>query len=82
MIQVGNNHHNQNVIFDEKGIHHSLPLDFFMDRYTRSYLKEMEMFIDSLNGKDVPVGADDGVKATMIAFAARKSMEEGRPVKI
>ncbi|MEO5782339.1 MAG: inositol 2-dehydrogenase, partial [Ginsengibacter sp.] len=32
MIQVNNNHHNTNVISDEKGIHHALPLDFFLDR--------------------------------------------------
>ncbi len=83
MIQVGNNHHNTNVISDEKGIHHALPLDFFMDRYARSYLKEMELFIDALvNDKEMPVSGEDGLQATLIAAAAKKSMLENRPVKL
>ena len=83
MIQVENNLHNRNVIYDEKGIHQSLPLDFFMDRYTASYLKEMELFIDALvNGKPMPVDGEDGLEASRIAVAARQSMEKGRPVKL
>jgi myo-inositol 2-dehydrogenase/D-chiro-inositol 1-dehydrogenase len=83
MIQVNNNHHNTNVIYDEKGIHHALPLDFFMDRYAKSYLKEMEVFIDALvNDKEMPVGGEDGLEATLIAVAAKTSMLEGRPVKL
>lgn len=83
MIQVGNNHHHTNVISDEKGIHHALPLDFFMDRYARSYLKEMELFIDALvNDKEMPVGGEDGLAATLIAIAAKTSMQESRAVKL
>jgi len=83
MIQVNNNHHNTNVISDENGIHHALPLDFFMDRYAKSYLKEMELFIDALvNDKEMPVSGEDGLQATLIAVAAKKSMKEGRPVKV
>ncbi len=36
MIQVDNNLHNHNVVYNEKGIHKALPLDFFMDRYAKS----------------------------------------------
>jgi len=83
MIQVDNNLHHRNMIFDENGIHSALPLDFFMDRYTKSYLKEMELFIKALaEDKEMPVNSLDGLKATVIAFAAKKSMEEERPVKI
>lgn len=83
MIQVENNLHNRNVIYDESGIHHALPLDFFMDRYAKSYLKEMELFIDALvNDKQMPAGGADGLQATLIAVAARMSMEKGRPVKL
>jgi myo-inositol 2-dehydrogenase/D-chiro-inositol 1-dehydrogenase len=83
MIQVDNNHHNRNILFNEDGIHHSLPLDFFMDRYAKSYLKEMELFIDALiNNKKMPVGGYDGLQATLIAFAAKLSVEENRPVKL
>ncbi len=83
MIQVDNNLHNRNVIYNEHGIHHALPLDFFMDRYQQSYLKEMQMFTEALlNGKEVPVGSEDGLKATLIAYAAKQSVEEGRPVRL
>ena len=83
MIQVENNLHNRNVVFDSEGIHQSLPLDFFMDRYAASYLNEMRYFVDSLvNQAPLPVGGLDGLKATLIAVAAKKSVEEGRPVLI
>ncbi len=83
MIQVDNNLHNRNVIYDEKGIHKALPLDFFMDRYAASYLKEMELFIDALaNDTPMPVSGEDGLEATRIALAAKLSMKEARPVKL
>ena len=77
MIQVENNLHNRNILYDEKGIHQALPLDFFMDRYAASYLKEMELFIDALiKDKPMPVGGEDGLEASRIAVAARLSMEK------
>jgi myo-inositol 2-dehydrogenase/D-chiro-inositol 1-dehydrogenase len=83
MIQVDNNQHNRNVISDADGIHHSLPLDFFMDRYAASYLNEIQFFIDALSKNEpIPVGGNDGLKATIIAVAAKKSVLEGRPVAI
>lgn len=83
MIQVDNNQHNRNVISDADGIHHSLPLDFFMDRYAASYLNEIQFFIDALSKNEpIPVGGNDGLKATIIAVAAKKSVIEGRPVAI
>lgn len=83
MIKVENNLHNRNVIYNEKGIHHALPLDFFMDRYAKSYLNEMQLFIDALkNNKPMLAGGSDGLKATQIAYAAKLSMESGVPVKL
>ncbi|MFT3845853.1 MAG: inositol 2-dehydrogenase [Lacibacter sp.] len=83
MIQVDNNQHNRNVLYNQSGIHYALPLDFFMDRYAKSYLNEMDFFISALNNNtDMPVGGDDALQATKIAVAAKKSMLEGRPVKL
>jgi len=83
MIQVDNNQHNRNIISDADGIHHSLPLDFFMDRYAASYLNEIQFFVDALSKNEpIPVGGNDGLKATIIAVAAKKSVLEGRPVAI
>ena len=83
MLQVENNQHNRNILYNETGIHQSLPLDFFMDRYAESYLGEMKMFIDALvNNKPITVTAGDALAATKIAVAAKLSMEEQRPVRI
>ncbi len=83
MIQVENNLYNRNVVYDENGIHHALPLNSFTERYTNSYLKEMELFIDSLiNDNELPVCSNDMIAATAIAYAAKKSMEEKRVVKL
>jgi myo-inositol 2-dehydrogenase/D-chiro-inositol 1-dehydrogenase len=83
MIQVENKQHNRNILFNESGIHESLPLDFFMDRYANSYMNEMKIFIDTLvNDTPVAVGVDDAVEASRIAVAAKMSMEEGRPVRL
>jgi len=83
MIQVDNNQHNRNIISDADGIHHSLPLDFFMDRYAASYSNEIQFFVDALSKNEpIPVGGNDGLKATIIAVAAKKSVLEGRPVAI
>jgi myo-inositol 2-dehydrogenase/D-chiro-inositol 1-dehydrogenase len=83
MLQVENNQHNRNILYNETGIHQSLPLDFFMDRYAESYLGEMKMFIDAVvNDKPVTVTAGDALAASKIAVAARISMEEQRPVSM
>ncbi|MBE7169354.1 MAG: inositol 2-dehydrogenase [Williamsia sp.] len=83
MIQVENNQHHRNIISDAAGIHHALPLDFFMDRYEKSYLKEIELFIDALlHNKEMPVSGSDGLQATLIATAAKLSMQKGEPVKL
>ncbi len=83
MLVVENNLHNRNVIYDKTGIHQALPLDFFMDRYAASYVNEIKHFIDSLvNNAVLPVSGDDGLKATVIAVAAKKSVTEGRAVAI
>jgi myo-inositol 2-dehydrogenase/D-chiro-inositol 1-dehydrogenase len=83
MLQVDNNTHNRNVIYDANGIHHALPLDFFMDRYAASYLNEMKFFIDALQtGSPIPVSGQDGLEAVLIATAAKWSVEKKRPVSI
>jgi myo-inositol 2-dehydrogenase/D-chiro-inositol 1-dehydrogenase len=80
---VENKQHNRNILFNESGIHESLPLDFFMDRYANSYMNEMKIFIDTLvNDTPVAVGVDDAVEASRIAVGAKISMEEGRPVRL
>jgi myo-inositol 2-dehydrogenase/D-chiro-inositol 1-dehydrogenase len=83
MIAVKNNTHDNHVRLDREGTHSALPLDFFMDRYAESYLKEMEAFVDAVrNQRPAPVNGNDGLMAVVIGLAAAKSARENRPVKL
>ncbi|MBW3469522.1 inositol 2-dehydrogenase [Arthrospiribacter ruber] len=83
MAKVDNNKPDTHVLYNQHGAHGSLPLNFFMDRYTMSYQMEMEMFIKAINtNSEMPVTGTDGLKALLIALAAQKSVEENRPVQI
>jgi myo-inositol 2-dehydrogenase/D-chiro-inositol 1-dehydrogenase len=60
-----------------------LPLHFFVERYTESYLLEMRAFVDSVvNNKPVSVTGIDGRVPVVMGLAARKSYDENRPVRI
>lgn len=83
MIQVDNNLYHRNTVFDADGIHSALPLNSFTERYNRSYLKEMELFIEALiNNTSLPINEEDIITATAIAYAAQESLKEGKPVKM
>ena len=60
-----------------------MPLHFFVERYTESYLTEMKAFIDAVvNNKPVPVSGADGRAPVVMGLAARKSYDENRPVRL
>jgi len=83
MVTVGNNTPDSHIYLDRSGTHSSLPLHFFLERYTESYLNEMQAFVDSVqNGSPVPVTGHDGLLAVAIGLAAAKSARENRPVKL
>src|SRR5262249_24469991 len=83
MIAVANNTPDTHVLSDRSGVHSSLPLNFFMDRYTESYLNEMRAFVDAVSsGSPVPVGGHDGLMAVVIGLASAQSAREHRPVKV
>jgi len=83
MVTVTNNTPDTHILCDRVGIHTALPLNFFLERYTESYLREMRAFVDAVqNQTPVPVGGEDGLKAMVIALAAGKSARENRPVKL
>lgn len=82
-IATGNNYPNSAVISDAHSIRRDLPLNFFMDRYTESFVTEMAAFVDAvLHDKPVPVGGLDGRAPVVIGLAARKSYDENRPVRL
>ena len=83
MVTVKNDTPDSHIYLDKKGTHSSLPLNFFMQRYTESYLNEMRVFVDSIkNNTPPPATGKDGLAAVVIGLAAMKSVKENRPVKI
>ncbi len=67
------------VISDHQGVTGEKPLFFFLERYMESFSEEMRQFVDACqSGGEVPVG----MQAVKIGLAAKKSVEEHRPVKI
>lgn len=82
-IQAGNNYPNTCVTAGAAGVGRDLPLNFFMDRYTRSYLDEMAQFLEAIvTGGPSPVSGADARVPVVMARAARRSVEENRPVKL
>ncbi|MBD3289037.1 inositol 2-dehydrogenase [candidate division KSB1 bacterium] len=83
MVTVTNNTPDNHIYLNRDGVHTALPLNFFMERYTESYLGEMQAFIQSLlEDTEPPVTGEDGLKAVQMGLAANKSLKEGRPVKL
>ena len=78
-----NNTPDNHNYFGADGVHASLPLNFFMDRYTDAYANEMKEFCYAvLENKPVSVGGKDGLLSVAIGLAAKKSVAEKRPVKV
>jgi myo-inositol 2-dehydrogenase/D-chiro-inositol 1-dehydrogenase len=83
MAKIDNNLPENHELFDSSGSHKSLPLNFFMERYTESYYLEMCEFVDAiLQGKSLSVSGMDGLLSVAIGLAAKKSVEEKRPVRL
>src|SRR5206468_10278196 len=47
-ISIGNNYPNTAVIGDGRGVRRDLPLYFFIERYTESFVAEMTAFVDAV----------------------------------
>ena len=83
VVSVKNNTPDNHIYIDRNGTHSALPLNFFMDRYTESYLNEMSAFIDCVsNNTTPPATGKDGLLAVIIGLTAMKSVQENRPVKL
>ncbi len=83
MASADNNFPENHRYYGSDGVHGSLPLNFFMDRYLDAYANEMKIFCDAvINDLPVPVSGIDGLMSVAIALAAKKSASEKRPVKL
>jgi myo-inositol 2-dehydrogenase/D-chiro-inositol 1-dehydrogenase len=59
------------------------PLHFFLERYAQAYRIELAAFLDAVANKTpMPVGAEDGRQALVLADAAFESLRTGKPVKV
>ena len=65
------------------GVTGDKPQFFFLERYMASFIEEMRQFIAAIeNDTDVPVGIHAGLMSVVLAKAAKKSLDEHRPVRI
>ena len=82
-IATGNCYPNQAILSTSTAIQRDLPLNFFMDRYTESFVSELRAFVEAvLLNKPVPVNGMDGRIAVVMGLAARKSYDDHRPVQL
>lgn len=83
MVATNNDTVSSAVISNADGVTGEKPLFFFLERYMGSFSEEMRQFTEAvINDTEVPVGIHAGLQSVKIGLAARKSVDEHRPVKI
>jgi len=83
MVAAANDTPDTHVYSNTEGVHSALPLYFFLERYTESFIAEMKEFVACVqNDTAPPVTGRDGRIPVVMAMAARKSLEENRPVAL
>jgi myo-inositol 2-dehydrogenase/D-chiro-inositol 1-dehydrogenase len=83
MVTTANNTPDRTVYCDARGVHSALPLYFFIERYTDSYIAEMRAFIQCIReDTPPPVTGGDGRIPVRIGYAATRSYAEHRPVRL
>jgi myo-inositol 2-dehydrogenase/D-chiro-inositol 1-dehydrogenase len=82
-VTISNNTPDSALISNSAGVHGPLPLFFFVERYTESYIAEMKAFVECVLLDKVPaVTGIDGRIPVVMGYAAKKSYAENRPVKL
>lgn len=83
MVAASNPTLDTHVYSNAEGIHSALPLHFFLERYSASYVKEMQEFIECIqDNTPPPVSGTDGRIPIVMGLAAKKSYLENRPVQL
>jgi myo-inositol 2-dehydrogenase/D-chiro-inositol 1-dehydrogenase len=83
VVSADNAYPNTATVSDATRVHRDLPLNFFMERYTESYVNEMRAFVRCVvDDTPPPVTGLDGRIPVVMGYAAKRSLAEGRPVKL
>jgi len=83
MVATSNDTETSAVLSTADGVTGEKPLYFFLERYMQSFAKEVNCFIEAIeNDTDTPLGVVDGLKPVLMGIAAKKSVQEHRPVRI
>lgn len=83
MVATANDTLSTAVLSNADGVTGEKPLYFFLERYMQSFATEVKSFINAIeNDTDTLVGVEDGLKPVLMGIAAKKSVEEHRPVKL
>ncbi len=83
MVQVGNPKAHAALLSDERGKHGPANFHFFTERYAEAFVRELQAFVDAVReDKEVAVSGNDGRVPVVMGYAARRSLELGRPVTL
>ena len=83
MVATANDTLSTAVLSNAEGVTGEKPLYFFLERYMQSFATEVKGFINAIeNDTNTLVGVEDGLKPVLMGIAAKKSVEEHRPVKL
>ncbi|WP_394236309.1 inositol 2-dehydrogenase [Niallia oryzisoli] len=82
-VQVSNDLDNTAFISTPEGVTSAKPQWFFLERYNHAFVAETQAFVKAiLNDTETPVTGNDGLMPVLIAKAAKRSLDEGRSVKL
>ena len=80
-ISTGSNYPNMAIVGGRQTVHRDLPLRSCAERHADSYLAEKQVSIDFIeHDTPPPVTGWDGLIPSAMGYAARKSIDENRPV--
>jgi len=83
MVAVSNRTPDNHVLLNAESVSSAKPQYFFLERYAEAYVVELQQFVDCVhNGTSPSVSGTDGLMAVVLGLAAKKSLQENRPVKV
>jgi myo-inositol 2-dehydrogenase/D-chiro-inositol 1-dehydrogenase len=79
----GRDYLNTAMVSGDRCVHRDLPLNFLMERHVESYVAEIKALVDCVQHDTLPwVSGRDGRIPVVMAYAAKRSMAEGRQARL